>query len=58
MFGLGEMTDRLDCCCASATVLILENGGLDPTVAIEPRRAQFEGFALRLREPLFFSQRN
>lgn len=38
---------------APATVLILEKGELDPTVAIKPRRAQFEGFSLRLREPLF-----
>lgn len=57
VFGLDKMADRLDSGRASATVLILENGGLDPTVAIEPRRAQFEGFSLRLREPLsFFSQ--
>jgi len=46
------MAHPLNSGCASATVLILENGGLDPTVAIEPRRAQFEGFSLRLREPL------
>lgn len=39
---------------ASATVLVLKKMELDPTVAYEPWRAQFEGFSLRLREPLLF----
>jgi hypothetical protein len=54
VLGPDRETHPLHSSCASATVLILENGGLDPTVAIKPRRAQFEGFSLRLREPLSF----